>query len=227
MDSYTFDERINPPQDDRANENKGQFESSIVFWNFADCQNPHQEVKLWSPVDITIFEIHPENPDLVVAGAYNGQIIVYNKSNDAQLMTTSSSKEVKTLKYKAISPPDNSHRAPVTDIKFLPMQMGYRRTGERNNANTNFLAAKNYVFFMTVGFDGQVYIWDSKQEPKAKDQVQEVPFYPDKTKSIVVTNPDGEELGLLNINFEPDFSNRSFWTTTVINLKRIGRKKEI
>jgi hypothetical protein len=69
---------------------------------------------------------------------------------------------------------------------------------------------------MTVGYDGQVYIWDSKQEPKIKDIVQEVPFLPDKPRSIVVANADGEELGLLNINFEPDYSSKSFWSTTVL-----------
>lgn len=131
MDSLTFDERINQTFDDRNNETKGQFESSIVFWNFEDTQNPHPEVKLWSPVDITVFEIQPNNQNYIVAGAYNGQVIIYNKASNDQLMTTSSSKDVRTLKYKAISPPDNSHKAPVTDIKFLSGQMGYRRTGER------------------------------------------------------------------------------------------------
>ena len=131
MDSLTFDERINTTGDERGNDTKGQFESSIVFWNFSDNQNPHAEIKLWSPVDITVFEIQPGNPNFVVAGAYNGQVIVYNKSSDAQQMTSSSSKEVKTLKYRAISPPDNSHKAPVTDIKFLPASLGYRRLGER------------------------------------------------------------------------------------------------
>lgn len=72
---------------------------------------------------------------------------------------------------------------------------------------------------MTVGYDGQVYIWDSKQEQKIKDQVQEFSYFPDKQKSIVVANIEGDELGLLNINFEPELTSRSFWSTTVINIK--------
>ena len=116
--------------DDRVNSATGHSDSSIVFWNFENRQNPHAEVKLWSPVDITVFEIHPTNPNYIIAGAYNGQILVYNKATDAQLMTATSEKEVKTLKYKAISPPSDSHKAPVTDIKFLPHEFGYRRPGE-------------------------------------------------------------------------------------------------
>jgi len=123
MDSLTFDERIHAPSK--------QLESSIVFWNFENKQNPHAEIKLWSPVDIVVFEIQPSDTNFVVAGAYNGQILIYNKGSDAQLMTASSEKEVKTLKYKAISTPEVSHKAPVTDIKFLPAAMGFRRSGER------------------------------------------------------------------------------------------------
>ncbi len=130
MDSLTFD--------DRLSSSTRQLESSIVFWNFENRQNPHAELKLWSPVDITVFEIQPGNTSFVVAGAYNGQILIYNRASDAQLMTTTSEKEAKTLKYKAISTPDVSHHSPVTDIKFLPAQMGYRRSGERGTSHTTY-----------------------------------------------------------------------------------------
>ncbi len=124
MDSLTFNERIdNPPK---------QLESSIVFWNFANKQNPHAVLKLWSPVDIAVFEIQPSNPNFVVAGTYNGQVLVYNTASSEHLMTTTSEKGVKTIKYKAISAPRDSHHAPITDIRFLPKTVGYRRAGERN-----------------------------------------------------------------------------------------------
>lgn len=125
MDNLTFDDRLHNPAK--------QLESSIVFWNFEMRQNPKAEVKLWSPVDITTFEIQPSNPNFVVAGAYNGQILVYNKKGDAQLMTASSDKEVTTRKYKAISTPENSHRSAVTDIKFLTHHFGYRHANERTS----------------------------------------------------------------------------------------------
>jgi len=127
MDSLTFDERVNAPMK--------QLESSIVFWDFENRQNPHAIVKLWSPVDITVFEISPANHDFVVAGAYNGQILIYNRAANTNLMTASSDKDVKTIKYRAVSIPEESHRAPVTDIKFLPHQMGYRRSGESKEAH--------------------------------------------------------------------------------------------
>lgn len=124
MDSLTFDERMKSSDQ--------QMESSIVFWNFENKQNPHAELKLWSPVDITVFEMQPGNPNFVVAGAYNGQILIYNKGSDAQLMTATSEKEVKTIKYRAISSPDKSHYGPVTDIRFLPASLGYKKLNEKS-----------------------------------------------------------------------------------------------
>lgn len=129
MDNLTFDERLNSPNQ--------QMESSIVFWNFENRQNPHAELKLWSPVDITVFEMQPGNPNFVVAGAYNGQILIYNKGSDAQLMTATSEKEVKTIKYKAISTPDKSHHGPITDIRFLQAELGFRRPGEKSIFHCN------------------------------------------------------------------------------------------
>ena len=72
------------------------------------------------------------------------------------------------------------------------------------------------MFFMTSGYDGQILVWDSKQESKSRDLVQETPFYPDKSKSASVANSEGEELGLLNICLDPDLTSRSFWSNTVL-----------
>lgn len=68
---------------------------------------------------------------------------------------------------------------------------------------------------MSIGYDGQVLIWDSKQESKSRDLIQETPFYPDSIKSISVTTPEGEEVGLMNICMDPDIASHTFWTTTV------------
>ncbi len=68
---------------------------------------------------------------------------------------------------------------------------------------------------MTVGYDGQVLIWDSKTETKSRELPHELRLVPELNKSICVTNPEGEELGLLNINLDPALSTRSFWSTTV------------
>ncbi len=123
MDNLTFGERVSTTT--------RVMESSIVCWNIENPQNPVAELKLWSPVDITVFEVQPSNPHYIVAGTYNGQVLAYNTSTDAQRIAASSDKEPKTLKYKAISTPDQSHKGPVTDIRFLPQQVGYRRSGER------------------------------------------------------------------------------------------------
>lgn len=124
MENQTFSERIDSPTK--------QLESSIVYWNITNQQSPKAEIKLWSPVDITTFEIQPNNANFVVAGGYNGQLVIYNKNQSSLQMTTAGDKDLVTLKYKAISSPDASHKGPITDIKFLSANFGYHRMGERN-----------------------------------------------------------------------------------------------
>lgn len=75
---------------------------------------------------------------------------------------------------------------------------------------------KDYQFFISVGYDGQVLFWDSKKECKTKDLSQEAQF--DAIRSITVTNFEGQELGLLNIVLEPSQTTRTFWTATVFSL---------
>lgn len=72
---------------------------------------------------------------------------------------------------------------------------------------------KDYVYFVTTGYDGQVILWDSKKECKTKDLSQEAQFPP--IDMITVTNFEGQEVGLLDIVFEPGQTTKTFWTTTV------------
>ena len=81
---------------------------------------------------------------------------------------------------------------------------------------------------MTVGFDGQILVWDSKQESKSRDLVQETPFLPVSEDPKFVANSEGEEMGLMNICFDADVTSRCFWSTTVFLLRfKRGRKKAI
>jgi len=70
---------------------------------------------------------------------------------------------------------------------------------------------------MTTGFDGQILVWDSKQDSKSRDLVQEVPFLPDKSKSLYVTSVEGDEMGLMNICLDTDVASRNFWSNTVFS----------
>ena len=68
---------------------------------------------------------------------------------------------------------------------------------------------------MTVGFDGQILIWDSRQETKSKELIRETPFNPDQNKSVRVADQEGEEMGLMNICMDPDAKSKAFWSNTV------------
>eukprot|EP00878_Enallax_costatus_P023048 GHUV01024498.1.p1 GENE.GHUV01024498.1~~GHUV01024498.1.p1 ORF type:complete len:131 (-),score=20.35 GHUV01024498.1:961-1353(-) len=47
----------------------------ILVWNFRDPIHP--EYVLESPHEVFSFQYNPSNPDIVVGGCYNGQIVVW------------------------------------------------------------------------------------------------------------------------------------------------------
>jgi WD40 repeat protein len=48
----------------------------ILIWNFRDPIHP--EYVLESPHEVFCFQYNPSNPDIVVGGCYNGQLIVWD-----------------------------------------------------------------------------------------------------------------------------------------------------
>jgi hypothetical protein len=48
----------------------------ILIWNFRDPIHP--EYVLESPHEVFCFQYNPVNPDIVVGGCYNGQLIVWD-----------------------------------------------------------------------------------------------------------------------------------------------------
>jgi uncharacterized membrane protein YgcG len=48
----------------------------ILIWNFRDPIHP--EYVLESPHEVFCFQHNPSNPDIVVGGCYNGQLIVWD-----------------------------------------------------------------------------------------------------------------------------------------------------
>ncbi|KAG1670681.1 hypothetical protein FOA52_010956 [Chlamydomonas sp. UWO 241] len=50
----------------------------ILIWNFRDPINP--ECVLQAPYEVFTFQFNPENPDIIAAGCYNGQVVLWDMS---------------------------------------------------------------------------------------------------------------------------------------------------
>ncbi|KAM9761958.1 dynein axonemal intermediate chain 3 [Menidia menidia] len=111
----------------------------IVFYCFSDPSNP--QLLLECPDDIVAFEFCPSNPNIIAGGCINGQVVLWDISaHMAYLQKTQSSKKTSDLddskenktpvvRFCAVSSLENSHKAPITDIQWLPPTFEVTRTG--------------------------------------------------------------------------------------------------
>lgn len=52
----------------------------ILIWNFRDPLTP--EYVLQAPYEVFAFQFNPMNPDIVTAGCYNGQVVMWNLAGE-------------------------------------------------------------------------------------------------------------------------------------------------
>lgn len=132
-------------------------EFAVLIWNFSDPIHP--ELVLESPFEVVAFALNPETPDIVVGGCYNGQVVLWDLSEQRELIAATrttadkeeESKEV-TVEHRHLSTIEYSHRGPVTDLKWLP---GMEVTGKGSLvdcAESRGMCA----FFATCAGDGKV-----------------------------------------------------------------------
>ena len=60
--------------DERAVLSTKSYRSFIIFWDFEDIHSIEPVLILTSPLEILCFDFNPKNPNIVVAGAINGQV---------------------------------------------------------------------------------------------------------------------------------------------------------
>ncbi|KAM6938645.1 dynein axonemal intermediate chain 3-like [Lycodopsis pacificus] len=126
----------------------GSEDSLILFYSFSDPSNA--QLLLECPDDIFAFEFCPSDPNIIVGGCKNGQVVLWDISaHVAHLQGTQpvkkvsvytdtydldSKKENKTpaVPYCAVSGIDSSHKAPITDVHWLPSTFEvHRAEGQR------------------------------------------------------------------------------------------------
>lgn len=57
------------------------FESNVLILNFSDNFIITLNYVLETPIEITTIEFHPENPNVLIGGCFNGQVIVWDLSS--------------------------------------------------------------------------------------------------------------------------------------------------
>jgi WD40 repeat protein len=140
--------------------------SVILIWSFHDPIHP--QLILESPEDVTCFQIHPNEPHIVVAGCINGQLVLWDISEYQEKLQSSrksdkdnseekdeENQSAPTVRYSVVSSIEFSHRLPVTDLHWLPKNFELSNNGEvvENAENGD----KQLV---TSSLDGTVAVWD-------------------------------------------------------------------
>ncbi|XP_067452451.1 dynein axonemal intermediate chain 3 [Thunnus thynnus] len=133
-------------KEERLNETLVVRPSFILFYSFSDPTNP--QLLLECPDDILAFEFCPSDPNIIVGGCVNGQVVLWDISAHVTLLegTQPSGKKVSVntdtfdlddnkenktpvVRYCAVSALESSHKAPITDVRWLPQTFEVTRTG--------------------------------------------------------------------------------------------------
>ncbi|PAA85905.1 hypothetical protein BOX15_Mlig003582g2 [Macrostomum lignano] len=145
--------------------------SVIVVWSFADPIQP--QLFLEAPEDVLCFEFCPSDPNIIVGGCINGQIVLWDLSQHMDRLKSTKAKgrskkasnmltefvktdSIPTIRYAAASSIELGHQAPVTDIMWVPDHFEIQKvTGYALEAKE----LKN-VQIISCATDETIYIWD-------------------------------------------------------------------
>ncbi|XP_062308219.1 LOW QUALITY PROTEIN: dynein axonemal intermediate chain 3 [Osmerus eperlanus] len=141
IERLSFEDRINASTKLLLNP------SLILFWSFSDPINP--QLLLECPDDVFSFEFCPSDPNIIVGGCMNGQVVLWDISaHSSGLQGTRSSggknmaananafafedkraEETLVVRYCAVSAIESGHKAPITDVQWLPENFEVTRLG--------------------------------------------------------------------------------------------------
>ncbi|KAJ3039952.1 WD repeat-containing protein 63 [Rhizophlyctis rosea] len=162
----------------------------ILIWSFHDPIIP--QLMLEAPEDVGCFQFSQADPNIIVGGLRNGQIILWDigeyqdklKSNRKSGRGGSAADvsgdetagggrvgaggngtgdkgkrqtEVPIVHWLAVSSIEFSHRAPVTDVQWLPKNLELGQHGEILDKGDN-----GHRQLVTSSLDGQVCFWDTR-----------------------------------------------------------------
>ncbi|XP_041647304.1 dynein intermediate chain 3, axonemal [Cheilinus undulatus] len=146
--------------------------SLVLFYSFSNTSGP--QLLLECPDDIYAFEFSPSDPNIIAGGCKNGQVVLWdisayvthlegvqpgskNSSVNTVTFELNDNKENKTpaVCYCAVSSVESSHKAPITDVQWLPPTFEVTKTGLAVE-NKNNLS----VQIVTCSPDCAIKFWD-------------------------------------------------------------------
>uniref|UniRef100_A0A1X7T7A3 WD repeat-containing protein 63 n=1 Tax=Amphimedon queenslandica TaxID=400682 RepID=A0A1X7T7A3_AMPQE len=150
--------------------------SLVLLWSFTDPIHP--QLFLEAPEDILCFKFNPSNPNLIVGGCINGQVVIWditdyqerlqihrsiNTKEKGPVMNALFNTEPKLdhapiVSYVALSSIDAGHSKGVTGIEWIPDHL------ELSHKTLQFVPnGSNYCSqLVTSGLDGNVLFWDMR-----------------------------------------------------------------
>lgn len=157
--------------DDRAQVAGKSYDTHVLILNFSDSQVIFARYALQTPVEISCLEFCPENPNVVIGGCINGQLIAWDtKSSEHKIhdgrkqeqMAQQSGEEKEggsqqaatKMKEIVMSLIEKSHKSFVADIKFIPANITKDRKVKQEGKQWHCI---------TCAEDGQFHIWDTRQ----------------------------------------------------------------
>ncbi|XP_051517378.1 dynein axonemal intermediate chain 3 [Myxocyprinus asiaticus] len=183
--------------------------SYILFWSFSDPINP--QLKLESPDDVLSFQFCPSDPNIIAGGCLNGQVVLWDisahierlqgtRSGDKNTINTlDKSNDPPVVRYCAVSGIENGHKAPITDIQWLPETFEVSRLGipEENTSQIS-------VQIVTCAPDCCVMFWDLRA-PHVTSQSLTETRNQRKTEERPLENPHGvpNTFKHLNLTWKP------------------------
>eukprot|EP01016_Furgasonia_blochmanni_P025275 TRINITY_DN27197_c0_g1_i2.p3 TRINITY_DN27197_c0_g1~~TRINITY_DN27197_c0_g1_i2.p3 ORF type:complete len:280 (+),score=65.71 TRINITY_DN27197_c0_g1_i2:921-1760(+) len=198
-------------------------------------------LKLASPLEIVCFEFNPQDPFVIVGGAINGQILMWDIRNAFAKFTEQSTKKGReskadkhevapTLNHVLISTLQDpsglqnnltmdqlkknlpSHKSSVLSIKWLPHSI---RFDKKNFFNLLQNTSDKQYQFASISEDGQVLFWDTEFPPdKDPRQLPELYFWKAHF-GIQLFRPDGGGLlGGSHIMFHKESKISQFYGTS-------------
>lgn len=186
----------------------------ILIWNFKDPIHP--EYVLQAPFEVFSFQFNPVNPEIISAGCYNGQVVMWDMSHEQEHLASAKSAtrqdgaggepsdetHIPVVKWRYASAVEFSHNYVVTDLQWLPgidaTRGKFVKLGD---------GAKECNFFATTSGDGKVNFWDIRVERlikkgrKADADMLDLVWKP--TYSVHLISLLGMDLGSSRFCFNP------------------------
>eukprot|EP00050_Salpingoeca_kvevrii_P022481 m.126957 g.126957 ORF g.126957 m.126957 type:complete len:828 (+) comp9714_c0_seq7:154-2637(+) len=148
--------------------------SQALVWNLRRALKP--VVILEAPEDLNCISWCPTNPHFVAAGCNNGQIIFWDlgtayHSVEASYDDTNKddNTDCPTVRYMLASGIDTSHKAPVTDLQWIPPQFKVANTGEISDNEGSKPQARQ---FLSSANDGSLLLWDMSGDGTVTDMAE-------------------------------------------------------